>query len=128
VSLVLEVVVGLLMLTGALFCFVAAIGLIRLPDVYTRMHAASKACALGSGLLILAVGLYAVDLGIATRAIAGFVFLLLTTPISAHLLARAAYFRGFEPCATTYRDELKGHYGMNRPHLTGQTEAERQQS
>ena len=124
-DIVADLVVGLVLLTGALFCFVSAVGLLRLPDLYTRMHAASKAGALGSGLMLVAVALYALDLAIATRALAGVVFLLLTTPISAHLLARSAYFKGFEPCDLTHRDELKGHYGMNRPHLTGQSEAER---
>ncbi len=124
-SIVLDLAVGGLLLLGALFCFIAAVGLLRLPDLYTRMHAASKAGALGSGLMLVAVALYALDLSVATRAVAGFVFLLLTTPVSAHLLARSAYFRGYEPSDQTYRDELKGHYGLNKPHLTGQSESER---
>lgn len=124
-TLIADIVTGLLLLTGALFCFVAAVGLLRLPDLYTRMHAASKAGALGSGLMLVAVALHGADLSVATRALAGFVFLLLTTPISAHLLARSSYFRGYRPCSLTYRDDLKGHYGLNQPHLTGQTTAER---
>lgn len=125
-TVVADLAVGGLLLLGALFCFIAAVGLLRLPDLYTRMHAASKAGALGSGLMLIAVALYAWDLSVTTRAVAGFVFLLLTTPISAHLLARSAYFRGYEPCDLTYRDDLKGHYGVNRPHLTGQSDKERE--
>jgi multicomponent Na+:H+ antiporter subunit G len=81
----------ILLLLGALFSLVAAIGVLRLPDLYTRMHAASKAGAVGGGLVLIAVALVCFDVGVALRAIIGFVFLLLTTPVAAHLLARASY-------------------------------------
>lgn len=123
-EIVLDLVVGVLLVTGASFCFVAALGLLRLPDLYTRMHAASKAGALGSGLMLIAVAFFSLDLAITTRAVAGVVFLLLTTPISAHLLARSAYFRGYKPCSSTRKDELAGRYGQNRPHLSGRDERE----
>lgn len=121
----LDLVIGLLLVTGATFCFVAAIGLRRLPDLYTKMHAASKAGALGSGLMLIAVAIYSLDVAVGTRAVAGVVFLLLTTPVSAHLLARAAYFRGHEPCDLTSHDELAGHYSGKTPHLSGSHEEAR---
>lgn len=80
-----------LLVLGALFSLVAAIGVLRLPDLFTRMHAASKAGAVGGGLVLLAVALMSFDAGVALRAIVGFVFLLITTPVAAHLLARANY-------------------------------------
>ncbi len=105
-SAVVEIVTGLMLITGACFAFVASLGLVRLKDVYMRTHAASKAGTLGSGVMLLALALEAGDLSVATRAIAGVVFFLLTAPISAHLLAKAAYAAGYRPCADTKIDAL----------------------
>lgn len=105
-----DIVAGLLVVVGAFFALAAAIGILRLPDLYTRMHAASKAGTLGSGLLLLALALDADDLGIATRAFAGVLFLLLTAPISAHLLARAAYLAGLRPWSGTHMDDMAELY------------------
>ncbi|WP_338722907.1 monovalent cation/H(+) antiporter subunit G [Devosia sp. XK-2] len=97
---------GILLLLGATFTLLATIGVVRLPDLYTRMHAASKAGAVGGGLVLLAVAVLSQDAAIAIRAIIGFLFLLLTTPVSAHLLARASYLTGYRPCNETTVDEL----------------------
>ncbi|WP_034492304.1 monovalent cation/H(+) antiporter subunit G [Afifella pfennigii] len=102
---VIHVIVGLMLVVGSVFALVAAVGLLRFPDLYTRMHAASKAGTLGSGLLILALALVAPQLDVFTRAVAGVIFFLLTTPVSAHLLARAAYLAGVKPWARTQPDD-----------------------
>lgn len=101
-----DILVGLMLVVGAFFALVASIGLLRLPDVYMRMHAGSKAGTLGSGLMLLALAIYAGDLAIVTRVIAGIVFFLLTAPVAAHLLAKAAYAAGYMPCAATKYDAL----------------------
>ena len=103
---ILQYVAGILMLAGALFSFLAAVGILRLPDLYTRMHAASKAGTMGAGLLLAAVAFVSLDGAVILRAIAGFVFLLLTAPVSAHLLARAAYLAGYSPSALTMINDL----------------------
>lgn len=103
---VMDLIVGVMLVVGAFFALVAAIGLVRLEDVYMRMHAASKAGTLGSGVLLLALAVESQQLDVVTRAIAGLVFFMLTAPISAHLLARAAYLVGYRPCKATYRDAL----------------------
>lgn len=100
-----------LLVLGALFSLIAAIGVFRLPDLYTRMHAASKAGAVGGGLVLLAVSLVCFDVGVALRAIMGFVFLLLTTPVSAHLLARASYRTSDQSPEHLVVDELKSSGG-----------------
>ncbi len=105
--LILDLVACVLLLAGAGFAFVAAVGIIRLPDVYTRMHAAAKAGTVGSGLLLLATGLQSGDPAILARAFAGFVFFILTAPVSAHLLARAAHHAGCELTDLTVRDDLE---------------------
>lgn len=106
-SLVLTLVTVLLLVAGGAFALVASIGLIRLPDVFTRMHAASKAGTVGSGLLLLAAGLHSGDLSTFSRALAGFIFFILTAPISAHLLARAAHKVGYRLHASTVVDHLR---------------------
>lgn len=98
--------VGLLALAGSGFTLVAAIGLLRLPDLYTRMHAASKAGTLGSCVLLIALAVHADDVAIALRALAGVAFFLLTAPISAHLLAKAAHEAGFPLWPRSVRDDL----------------------
>ena len=92
---ILTLLIAALVVIGSFFTLVAALGLLRLPDVYTRMHAASKAGTLGSGVLLITLGIHAGDTGTLTRALAGVVFFLLTAPISAHLLARASYAMGY---------------------------------
>lgn len=80
-----------LVVWGALFIALAAIGILRMPDLYSRLHAASKAATLGVALLGFAVVLHFSDRSIGFRAIAFGLVLFLTAPISAHLIARAAF-------------------------------------
>jgi multicomponent Na+:H+ antiporter subunit G len=109
VTAIVHVVAVLMLVIGSLFALVAALGMLRFPDLYTRMHAASKAGTLGSGVLLLALAIDALQFGVATRAVAGVIFLVLTAPISAHLLARAAYFAGVRPGGDIALDELAAH-------------------
>lgn len=89
-DLMAAIAVALLMVAGAVFTFLAALGVLRFPDLLTRMHAASKAGMLGGGLLLLGAGLHSGEWHVLLRALAGMVFLFLSTPVSAHLLAKAA--------------------------------------
>lgn len=98
---------ALLILAGALFSLIAAIGVLRLPDLYTRLHAASKAGAIGAGLIFLALAVASRDGAVILRSLLGIVFLLLSTPVAAHLLARAAYRSGEAPTPATTVDDLK---------------------
>lgn len=102
----LQYFAGVTMILGALFSLLAAVGLLRLPDLYTRMHAASKAGTMGAGLLLAAIAVISQDGSVILRAIAGFVFLLLTAPVSAHLLSRAALKAGYRPSESTYLNEM----------------------
>ena len=102
----MDYLAGVLLIVGAFFAVVASIGLIRLPDVYSRMHAASKAGTVGSGLMMIALAVTAADSGTAIRALAGLVFFILTAPIAAHLLARAAYKVGYPLWSGSVADEM----------------------
>ena len=90
----IEAVTIALMLTGAGFLLLAALGAVRMPDVYTRLGAATKAVTFGSGLMFAAAAVHFRDVAVDTRAGAAIVFLLVTTPVAGHVLARAAYRRG----------------------------------
>lgn len=88
-----EILTGILALLGGGFALVAAIGILRFPDALTRMHASSKVGSLAGSLALLAA---AVDIGgvsAASRALIAILFLLMTAPIGAHLLGRAAAWR-----------------------------------
>ncbi len=95
-----------LLLVGSLFCLVAAVGMLRLPDTLIRMHAATKAGTLGTGCILAAEAVAAGELGTTLRAVAVIVFLLLTAPVAAHLIGRAAYHRGIHLFEKTWIDEL----------------------
>jgi multicomponent Na+:H+ antiporter subunit G len=105
-ELALAIFISVLILAGSLFSVIAAIGINRLPDLYTRMHAASKAGTVGSGLLLLAVGINSGELPVFARALAGFFFFILTAPVSAHLLAKAAHHVGYPLATATVLDEM----------------------
>lgn len=94
---ILDLIIAFLLLGGAFFVFSSALGLVRLPDLYTRMHAASKAGIAGSGLLMIAAGLHSHDFAVLARIVLGLVFFVLGAPVAAHLIARAAYRTGLRP-------------------------------
>ncbi|MFV3129319.1 monovalent cation/H(+) antiporter subunit G [Niveispirillum sp. KHB5.9] len=100
--------VGILAVLGALFCVIAAIGVARLPDALTRMHASSKAGTLGCGLILAGVALFHPQVDVLARVIAAILFLLLTTPVSAHMIGRAIHASRERLWSGTVRDELRG--------------------
>lgn len=102
----MRVVGAVAVVAGSIFALLAAVGLLRLPDLYSRMHAASKAGVVGVGLILFAMALVSLDGAVALRALLGILFLVLTTPVSAHLLARAAYHAGIRPSAETNISEM----------------------
>jgi len=108
IATVLQYFAAVAVLAGAVFGLLAAIGIVRLPDLYTRLHAASKAGAVGTGLILIAVAMISTDGSVMLRAILGIIFLLLSTPIAAHLLARAAYKAGELPTVATTIEEIDG--------------------
>jgi len=98
---------GVSLLVGAIFSLTATIGVLRFPDLYTRLHAAAKAGPVGAGFVLLAVAITALDAATALRAIVGIAFLILTAPVAAHLLARAAYLTDVAPDTLTKINDLE---------------------
>lgn len=87
---------AILIFLGSLMTVAAGIGVMRLPDVYTRMHAATKVGTLGSGLIMAGVAVHFAEPGIVLRCILIVFFLLLTAPIGAHMIGRAAMRMGID--------------------------------
>ena len=95
-----------LLVIGGIFCVLAAVGIVRMPDVYTRMQAASKAVTLGATSIVLAAAVHSDEADVIVRCLLICVFLFVTVPAASHLIARAAY-RAREPLAPeTGVDEL----------------------
>jgi multicomponent Na+:H+ antiporter subunit G len=105
-----ELISAILMVIGALFMLLAGIGIVRMPDLFLRMSATTKAATLGVSSLLLAMAVYFGELGITSRAVATIVFLLLTAPVAAHMIGRAAYLGGIPLCKETVVDDLSGRY------------------
>ncbi|WP_136602267.1 monovalent cation/H(+) antiporter subunit G [Salinigranum halophilum] len=96
-----EIAVVVLAAGGVFFATVAAVGLVRLPDLYTRAHATSKSETLGAVLTLAAVALV-VDAGLSTlKAGLLLLFMFLTNPTAAHAITRAAAEQGIEPWTVT---------------------------
>jgi multicomponent Na+:H+ antiporter subunit G len=105
-----DMVSGLLMVIGAFFMLVAAIGVLRMPDLLLRMAATSKAATLGAACTLLALAFAYFEIGITARVLAGILFLFGTAPIAAHMIGRAAYSTGVPLWKGTVIDEMRGRY------------------
>lgn len=95
-----------LMVLGALMVLIAGWGMLRLPDLYLRTSASTKAATLGLGSVLIGLTLIAGDWGVTGRVVVILLFVLLTVPIAAHALGQAAYFSGVPLWRETVVDEL----------------------
>ena len=86
-----------LCLAGALLCVIGTVGVLRFPDFYTRLHAASITDTSGATLLLLGMALMAPDWMVVSKLVAIFVFIYLTSPASSHAAANAAHTAGLQP-------------------------------
>jgi multicomponent Na+:H+ antiporter subunit G len=102
----IEILTAIILLAGGIFSFIASVGMLRLPDTIIRMHAATKAGALGSGLIFIALACYYLELSTTLRALATVMFLVLTAPVAAHLIGRAAYCSRVHLWHKTWIDEF----------------------
>lgn len=105
---------------GAAFMLISAIGVVRLPDLYLRMSASTKSSTLGVIFILLAAVAFFDELSISSRAIATIIFLLLTAPVAAHRIGRAAYFNGVPLWEGTRYNDLRGKYDQKTHGLAGE--------
>ncbi len=108
-TVIQEIIVGSTLLLGTFLMVVAALGLVRLPDVFCRMHAAGKAGTLGISLMILSVMIDPPngEWSVIFRGALAIFFQFLTTPAATHLLSRASYIADYPLTDRTALDELK---------------------
>jgi len=102
--MILDYLLAAIAILGGFFCFVAGLGVLRLPDVLIRMHASTKAGTLGSGLILIAVAIFFADTATITRAVATILFLFITAPVAAHMIGRAAFRSGVPLWRTRLED------------------------
>ena len=87
----IDLLIAILWVGGSAFALLAALGVLRMPDVFTRMQASTKASTLGLGCLLVGAALQLGDFGSVVRVISVGAFVLLTTPVAGHVIARASY-------------------------------------
>jgi multicomponent Na+:H+ antiporter subunit G len=104
-----KIIAALFIIIGTFLSLVSTFGLIRLPDVYTRNHAASKSTTLGIMFILLGVFLYFhyVHGHFDTRVLLGIFFIFLTSPVAGHLISRSAYHSGVKMWEKSVEDDLK---------------------
>ena len=105
----LEWISGALMLAGAMLTLLAGVGVLRMPDVFTRMQASTKASTLGLGCLLAALAIQHPQVSFVIRAFSIGAFMMLTTAVSAHAIARAAAVSGVPLWKGTQIDERPGN-------------------
>lgn len=92
--MIAEIIISVLLIAGAAFILIASIGILRMPDIYMRMHAATKAPSLGIMLMLFAAMIYFPEAGLIVKSFLIIIFLYLTTPVAANLLARTSLEMG----------------------------------
>ncbi|UJF28011.1 monovalent cation/H(+) antiporter subunit G [Planococcus sp. 107-1] len=104
-----NILIIILISTGVIFSAVTALGLVRLPDVYTRTHAASKSSTLGVMCILggTFIHFWLIEDHFNSQLIIAIIFLFITSPVAGHLIGRASYISGIKLAEETVRDDMK---------------------
>ncbi|MBX3045063.1 MAG: monovalent cation/H(+) antiporter subunit G [Candidatus Kapabacteria bacterium] len=105
-----ELFAGIALLIGSLFILISAIGLIKMPDIFLRMSATTKAVTFGVSFVLIGASIFFGDIGTITRSVVIILFLFLTAPVAAHMIGRAAYFDGVYIWQKTIVNEMENKY------------------
>jgi multicomponent Na+:H+ antiporter subunit G len=101
-----EWIAGILIILGSLFMLIASIGMVKLPDLYMRIHAATKAPTLGIFLMALGIIVYFFELWASVEGLIVILFVFITTPIASHMISRVAHTMGVKKTESTIVDEM----------------------
>ena len=118
-----DVISAVLIVVGGAFMLLAGVGILRMPDLFMRMQAATKAATLGAGCMLLAVAVHFGELTVVARALLVIAFVFLTAPVAAHMIARAAYSVGTPLWEGTIADELRDQHQPPAEPETGEGSA-----
>lgn len=101
---ILNLIGAIITLTGAIFIFLGSLGLLRMPDIYNRIQAGTKASTLGTILSLIGIAIITPNwIG---KLVVLIIFVLITNPVSSHVLARAAHYIGIPLSSKTITDKL----------------------
>ncbi|MDZ7340976.1 MAG: monovalent cation/H(+) antiporter subunit G [candidate division KSB1 bacterium] len=114
-----EWMAALFLISGSIFMFLSALGTLRFPDLFTRMHAATKASSFGIGLMLTACMVYFSDGWAVGQSLLIIIFIFLTAPVGSHMIGRAAYLLKVPLWEKTVVDELCNKYNLNDKSLAG---------
>lgn len=117
-----EYVAGFFLLVGSSLMLLSAIGMIRMPDLYTRMQAATKATTLGLACLLIGAVIQLADFSSLVRAVLISGFIMLTSPVSTHVIARAAYLTHVPLWKGTVVDEWREDAAAEAEHANEQAQ------
>ncbi|RKQ38018.1 monovalent cation/H(+) antiporter subunit G [Oceanobacillus halophilus] len=109
--IIINIIIILSVLIGAFFVFSASIGIIRFPDVYTKLHAATKAPTLGLASLLIGAFMFLFiqhDI-VSGKLLLAILFILITNPVSAHMISRAAHANGVKPVIKNRKDAYENY-------------------
>lgn len=114
-----EWIAAFLLVSGAIFMFLSALGTLRFPDLFTRMHAATKASSFGIGLMLAACVVFFSDGWTVGQSLLIIIFIFLTAPVGTHTIGRAAYLLNVPLWEKTVVDELQNRYDRQAKRLSG---------
>lgn len=104
----------LFLIVGLFFLSVGCFGLVRMPDLFCRMHAAAKTTTLGVSFILIASFIHLGFSAVGLKAILAIAFSFLTAPVGAHLISKAAYQRGVQLYHKSVADDLRALYPSDR--------------
>ncbi|MEO0453614.1 MAG: monovalent cation/H(+) antiporter subunit G [Verrucomicrobiota bacterium] len=113
----MSMILSVLLIIGCSFVLIAAIGVNRFPDLYSRMHAATKAGAFGGSIIFITAALSFGTLEVWLEVVLIIVFFYLTAPVGSHIIGRAAYLSKTKLWPGTQSDDLAGKYNRSKGEL-----------
>ncbi|MTG97320.1 MULTISPECIES: monovalent cation/H(+) antiporter subunit G [Myroides] len=109
----IDIFIMILCTVGAIFVLIASIGIVRMPDFYTRLSITIKAATLGIGCILAGAAIHFSEFSTTTKVLAIIFFLFITSPVAAFLIARTAYITGIKLWDKSVVDELQDRYDNN---------------
>lgn len=116
-SLIIEIISGVLILLGTIFIFLSAVGLVKMPDLYMRTSVTTKAATLGLGLVLFGTAVFFGDISVYARTVLLIIFVFMTAPIGSHMIGRASFLDGVPLWKGTKVNDLEGRYMTKEKYL-----------